>query len=73
MLHDKEGLLYLDVAQEPELGLHHPKPVVSLQRLSYLGEERRLRSHKVTVGGQSWSWSISRPIATTGGVGNELP
>jgi hypothetical protein len=32
-----------------------------------------VRSRKVTVGGQSWSWSISGPITTMGGVGNELP
>jgi hypothetical protein len=63
--------LHLGAAQEPELGLHHPKPVVGLKRLSCLGEERRVCSREVAVGGQSWS--ISYPIATTGGVGNELP
>jgi hypothetical protein len=46
--------------------------VVCLQRPSCLGEERRVRSREVVVGGQSWSWSISCPIATTIGVGNEL-
>jgi hypothetical protein len=71
LLHGEEGLLYLGAAQEPELGLHHPKPVVGLQRLSCLGEMRRVRSRKVTLGGRSWS--ISCPIATMGGVGNELP
>jgi hypothetical protein len=30
LLRDEEGLLYLSVAQEPELGLHLPKPVVGL-------------------------------------------
>jgi hypothetical protein len=73
LLHDEEGLLHLGVAQEPELGLHHRKPVVGLKRLSCLGEERRVRSREVAVSGQSWSWSISCPITTTGGVGNELP
>jgi hypothetical protein len=34
----EEGLLYLGVVQKPELGLHHPKLVVDLKRLSYLGE-----------------------------------
>jgi hypothetical protein len=72
LLHGEEGLLHLGAAQGPELGLHHPKPVVGLQRLSCLGEERRVRSREVVVGGQSWSWSISCPIATTIGVGNEL-
>jgi hypothetical protein len=66
LLCGEEGLLHLSVAQDPELGLHHLKPVVSLQRLSYLGEERRLRCREVAVGGRSWSWSISCPIATTG-------
>jgi hypothetical protein len=66
LLRGEEGLLYLGAAQEPKLGLHHPKPMVGLQRLSCLGEERRVRSHKVAVRGQSWSWSISYPIATTG-------
>jgi hypothetical protein len=41
------------VAQEAELGLHHPKPVVGLKRLSCLGEERRVRSREVAVGGRS--------------------
>jgi hypothetical protein len=61
LLCGEEGLLHLGSAQEPELGLHHSKPVVGLQRLSCLGEERRVRSRKVAVGGQSWSWSISCP------------
>jgi hypothetical protein len=73
LLHDEEGLLHLGAAQEPKLGLHHPKPVVGLQRLSYLCEERWVHSREVVVGGQSRSWSISYPIATTGGVGNKLP
>jgi hypothetical protein len=72
LLRGEEGLLHFGAAQEPELGLHHPKPVVSLKRLSCLGEERRVCSRKVAVCGQSWSWSIPCPIATTGGVGNEL-
>jgi hypothetical protein len=73
LLHGEEGFLHLGAAQEPELGLHHPKPVVGLKRLSCLGEERRMRSREVAVGGRSWSWSIPCPIATTGGVGNDLP
>jgi hypothetical protein len=55
LLCDEESLLQLGAVQEPELGLYHPKPVVGLQRLSYLGEERRVRCHEVAVGG--WSWS----------------
>jgi hypothetical protein len=73
LLSGEEGLLYLSAAQEPKLGLHHPKPMVGLQRLSCLDEERRVRSREIAVGGRSWSWSISCPIATTVGVGNELP
>jgi hypothetical protein len=69
LLRGEEGLLHLGAAQEPELRLHHPKPVVDLKRLSCLGEELTV----VAVGGQSWSWSIPCPITTTGGVGNELP
>jgi hypothetical protein len=72
LLCSEEGLLHLGAAQEPELGHHHPKPVVGLKRLSCLSEERRVRSHEVVVGGRSWSGSISCPIATTGGVGNKL-
>jgi hypothetical protein len=72
LLRGEEGLLHLGAAQEPKLGLHHPKPVVGFKRLSCLGEERRMRSREVVVGGRSWSWSISCPIVTTGGVGNEL-
>jgi hypothetical protein len=73
LLSGEEGLLYLGAAQEPKLGLHHPKPVVSLKSLSCLGEERRVHSCEVAIGGRSWSWIISCPIATPGGVCNELP
>jgi hypothetical protein len=55
LLRGEEGLLHLGAAQEFELRLHHPKLVVSLKRLSCLGEERRMRSHEITVGGRSWS------------------
>jgi hypothetical protein len=65
-LRGEEGLLHLGAAQEPKLGLHHPKPVVGLKRLSCLGEERRMCSCEVAIGGRSWSWSISCPVATTG-------
>jgi hypothetical protein len=58
-------------SEEPKLRLYHPKPVFGLKRLSCLSEERRVRSREVTVGGRSWS--ISGSIATTVGVGNELP
>jgi hypothetical protein len=73
LLRGKEGLLHFGAAQEPKLGLHDPKPVVGLKMLSCLGEERRMRSREVAVGGRSWRWSISYPISTMGGVGNELP
>jgi hypothetical protein len=53
LLRGEEGLLHLSAAQEPELGLHHPKPVVSLKRLSCLGEERLVHSREVAVGGRS--------------------
>jgi hypothetical protein len=72
LLRGKEGLLHFDAVQKPKHGLHDPKPVVGLKRLSCLGEERRMHSHEATVGGRSGRWSISCPIATTGGVGNEL-
>jgi hypothetical protein len=73
LLRGEEGFLHFGAAQEPELGLHHPKPVVGLQKLYCLGEERWMRRHEVAIGGRSWSWSIPCPIATLGGVGNELP
>jgi hypothetical protein len=73
LLRGEEGLLHLGAAQEPKLGLHHLKPVVGLKRLSRLGEKRWVHSREVAVGGQSWSWSISCPIATTCGICNELP
>jgi hypothetical protein len=73
LLRGEEGLPYLGAAQEPKLGLHDPKPVVGLKRLSCIGEEWQMHSHEVVVGGRSWSEIIPYPIATTGGVGNELP
>jgi hypothetical protein len=60
-------------AQDPKLGLNHLRPVISLERLSYLSEERRVSGHKVAVGGRSWSGSIPCPIATMSRVGHKLP
>jgi hypothetical protein len=73
LLCGEKGLLHLSAAQEPKLRLHHPKPVIDLERLSCLGEERRVSGREVTVGGRSWSGSISCPIAPVSGVGHELP
>jgi hypothetical protein len=72
LLHSKEGLLHFGATQEPKLGLHHPKPVISLKRLSCLGKERRVSGRKVAVGGRSGSGRISCPIATTSRVSHEL-
>jgi hypothetical protein len=73
LLHGEESLLHLCAVQEPKLGLNHPKPVIGLERLSCLGEERQMGGRQVVVGGHSWSRSISCPIATTSGIGHELP
>jgi hypothetical protein len=42
LLRGKEGLLHFGAVQEPNLVLHHPKPVIGLERLSCLDEERRV-------------------------------
>jgi hypothetical protein len=47
LLRGEEGLLHLGVAQEPKLGLHQPKTVISLERLSCLGEEWRVTGREV--------------------------
>jgi hypothetical protein len=73
LLHGKESLLFFGAAQELKLGLHHPKSVIGLKRLSCLGEEWRVSGREVAVGGQSWSRSISCTIATMSGVGHKLP
>jgi hypothetical protein len=73
LLCGEEGLLHFGAAQEPELGLHDPKPMVGLKRLSCLDKERQMRSREVAVGGRSWTCCIPCPIATTGGIGHELP
>jgi hypothetical protein len=72
LLRGEEGLLHFGAVQEPKLGLHHPKPVIDLKRLSCLGEERRVSGCKVAIGSRSWSGSISCPIATMSGVVHEL-
>jgi hypothetical protein len=64
--------LHLRAVQEPELGLDHPKPVIGLERLSCLGEERRMSGRKVTVASRSWSRSIPCPMAATSRVGHQL-
>jgi hypothetical protein len=53
LLRGEEGLLHLGAAQEPELRLHHLKPVAGIKRLSCLGEEWWVRSRKVAIGGRS--------------------
>jgi hypothetical protein len=70
LLRGEEGLLHFGAAQEPELGLYHPKPVISLERLSCLDEERRVSGCEVAVGGRSGN--ISCPISTTCRVGHKL-
>jgi hypothetical protein len=71
-LRGEESLLHLGATQELKLGLHHPKPVISQERLSYLGEEQRVSGLEVAVGGWSQSGCISGPIATTSRVGHLL-
>jgi hypothetical protein len=72
LIHGEEGLLHFGAAQEPKLELHHQKPVISLERLSCLGEERWVSSREVAIGGRSRSGSIPGSIATTSRVGHEL-
>jgi hypothetical protein len=71
LLCGKEGILHLRAVQEPKLGLDHPKSVIGLERLSCLGEERRVSDHQVTVGSQSWSGSIPCPMAAMSRVGHQ--
>jgi hypothetical protein len=72
LLHGEKGFLHFGAAQETKLGLHHPKLVISLERLSCLSEERRVSGREVAIGGWSESGSIPDPIATTSRVGHEL-
>jgi hypothetical protein len=72
LLCGEEGLLHFSAVQELEPGLHHPKPVISLERLSCLGEERQVSGCEVTIGGRGRSGSIPGPISTTSRVGHEL-
>jgi hypothetical protein len=37
LVRDEEGLLHFGATQEPKLRLNHPKPVISLKRLSCPG------------------------------------
>jgi hypothetical protein len=62
LLRDKEGLLHLGAAQEPKLGLHHPKPVIGLKRFSCLSEEQRVSDCEVTVGGRSYRGAFLAPL-----------
>jgi hypothetical protein len=48
LLCGEEGLLHLHAVQEPKLGLDHLKPVIGLERLSCLSEERRVSGRAVT-------------------------
>jgi hypothetical protein len=73
LLCGEDGLLHLRAAQEPELGLHHPKPVIGFERLSCLSEEQRVSGREVTAGGRSWTGSISYPNALASRVARELP
>jgi hypothetical protein len=51
LLHGEESLLNLRASKELKLGLNHSKPVIDLKRLSCLGEDRRMSSRKLSVGG----------------------
>jgi hypothetical protein len=51
LLRSEESLLQLCAVLEPKLGLNHPKPMISLGRLSYLSEERRVSGCELTVCG----------------------
>jgi hypothetical protein len=72
LLCSEEGLLYLRAVQEPKLGLDHPKLVIGLERLSCLGEERRLSGRKVAIGSRCWSGCIPHPMAAASRVGHQL-
>jgi hypothetical protein len=72
LLCSEEGLLHLRAVQEPKHGLDHQKLVIGLERLSCLGEERRVSGRKVTVGSQSWSGSNPCPMTTMSRVGHQL-
>jgi hypothetical protein len=72
LLCGEESLLHLRAVQEPKLGLNHPKSVIGLERLSCLGEERRVSGCEVAVGSRSWGGSILCPLATTSRVGHQL-
>jgi hypothetical protein len=73
LLCGEESLLHFHVVQEPKLGLDHLKPVIGLERLSCLGEERRVSGHEVAIVSRGWSGRISCPMATTSRVGHQLP
>jgi hypothetical protein len=51
MLRGEESLLHFRAVQKPKLGLNHPKPVIGLERLSCLGQERWVSGREVAVGG----------------------
>jgi hypothetical protein len=48
LLRGEESLLHLRVVHEPKLRLDYTKPVVSLERLSYLGEEQWMSGREAT-------------------------
>jgi hypothetical protein len=73
LLHGEESLLHLHTMQTPKFGLDHPKPVIGLERLFCLGEERLVSGRKVAIGSRSWSRSIPCPMATMSRVGHQLP
>jgi hypothetical protein len=62
----------LRAAQEPKHGLDHTKLVIALQRLFCFSKDKRMSSHKISIGGRSLSWGVPCPIATTSVVGHEL-
>jgi hypothetical protein len=71
-MHGEESLLHLRAVQELKLRLDQPKPVIGLERLSCLGEERRVSGREVTVGSRSWSESIPCPMPAMSRVCHQL-
>jgi hypothetical protein len=64
MLGREQSLLDLGAVEKPKLGINDMKPVICLQRISYLGKRRRVRRQEVGVGSPHPWLAVGRACLT---------
>jgi hypothetical protein len=64
MLGREQSLLDLGAVEKPKLEINDTKPVICLQRISYLDKRRRVRRQEVSVGSPHLWLAVGRACLT---------